>query len=69
VISFEWLTLLKKLENGRPLSRAKAQVSRDTEASVLNIATMPRKTIKAMRAVVPPFDPVEEYRISMMGYT
>jgi len=52
--------LLKKAEKGRPLSLAKAHVSRDTEARVLNIAMMPRKTIRAIRAVVPPFDPVDE---------
>ena len=62
-------TLAKKVEKGRPLSRAKAQVSRETDARVLNIAMMPRKTRSDINAVVPPFDPVAAYRISMIGYT
>jgi hypothetical protein len=34
-------TVPKKLEKGRPWSRAKAQVRRETEARELNMATMP----------------------------
>jgi len=33
------LTLAKTVENGRPWSRAKAQVNRDTEAKVLKRET------------------------------
>ena len=36
------LTRAKKLENGRPLSRANAHVRRDTEVSVENRTIMPR---------------------------
>ena len=46
------LTREKTFENGKPLSLAKAQVSRDTEVRVLKRAIMPRYMIIAMSTAV-----------------
>ena len=40
------------MENGKPLSRAKAQVNRETEAKVLKIDTKPIRKIKLMNVFV-----------------
>jgi hypothetical protein len=44
--------------NGRPLSRAKAQTKRDTDATPLKLATVTMATIRRTRAVDAAFDPV-----------
>ncbi len=64
-----WLnhTCPKKFENGRPLSLAKAQVRRETDARDENTATTPMKIRKVIRTVVAAVLPVELYRIWMIG--
>ena len=52
------LTVAKKVENGRPLSRAKAQVRRETEAKTPNSATIVEKRIMHMMMVAPALDSV-----------
>ena len=49
----------KKLEKGRPLSLAKAQVRRETDAKLEKTATTPMKIRKVMRTVVAAALPVE----------
>jgi len=48
--------LASVFENGRPSSRAKAQVSRETEARLLKSATKKIKQIAAIRILVPGTD-------------
>lgn len=50
--------MLNRFENGRPLSRAKAQRSRVTEANDENMLIRPLKKMKLPNAVVAVFDPV-----------
>ena len=52
----EGLTKLKKLENGRPFSFAKVQVSRVVDASPLNKETIPLKIVSDIKAVAAAFD-------------
>ena len=52
------LTVEKKVENGRPLSRANAQVRRETEAKTPKSATIVEKRIMHMMMVAPALDSV-----------
>ena len=61
-------TLPKRSENGRPRSRANAQVKRETDASEEKRATRPFQHSINVRTVAPPFEPVAWRRISMTGY-
>lgn len=61
------LAFAQKLEYGKPLSLAKAQVRRDTEASDENTATTPMNMRNAISTVVPALLCVVLYRICMIG--
>ena len=54
----ERLTREKNSENGRPLSRAKAQVNRDTEAKTPKSAIIVENRIMHTMTVAPAFESV-----------
>lgn len=60
-------TALKNLEKGNPLSLAKAHVSRETDASELNIETVALKRMKTVNTEVAALDPVALYTTWMIG--
>lgn len=55
---YQLLTAPSHLENGRPLSRAKANVCRDVDASELIVIMVRSTSTTIVRPVVAPMEPV-----------
>lgn len=61
-------TCAKKVEKGSPLSRAKAQVKRETEAKMAYSAPNATTRVALVMAVAAALELVAELKISIIGY-
>lgn len=66
ILNLGWI-LAKVFENGKPLSRTKAHVNRETDAKALNSATATIKKIAIMRMFVAATDFVVREYTSIIG--